>query len=301
MSLLAKLRQSVTVEPIIFFFAAVGGLSDATNNHMLYRKICISQYHNDSMCDLIIAGRTNETQEEIVQGMTSKWQFYSSLVYTFPAILSTTVYGSWSDRFSRKKPLYLPIVGTILSVAIYLLCAIFMEGSVAYLLIASLIYGLSGGWVTLLMASFSYMSQISSQENRTIRVAIIEALMLIGAAAANFASGPLLEAGGFVVVYSIVICVFLLVLLYVVIWIPEIKPPQRPEDKEVTGKDDEGKIEKKEVKRTPWLSWRHVRETLVIGLKPRQNKRRAHLMVQFVCVFFVTLVTGQSDFVNLLI
>ena len=56
----------------------------------------------------------------------------------------------------RRLVLVLPMLGITLCSICNLLNSIWMNSSIWYLLIGSFVYGLSGGYVTLLMAMFRY-------------------------------------------------------------------------------------------------------------------------------------------------
>ena len=65
-----------------------------------------------------------------------------------------------------------------------------------YLLISS-VYSLFGGSTTILIGVYSFISDTSSVDTRTVRVALLDVAMVAGYTTGNFLSAPVYEQWGF--------------------------------------------------------------------------------------------------------
>ena len=207
--------QMVTVEPTIFLASVAGGLAAPTNSALWYRKVCLASF-NVSVCDQL-TNETNCDAEEATQKMTSQWMFYETVCHIIPALVLTFVFGSWSDKVSRRIPLFLPMFGSLISSTNYLLNAIFPGGPLWVLLIGQLVLGFFGGNMTGLMGAFSYLVDVCPRKQRTFRIGIVEAMLYVGAGASHFVSGIILDHTSYVFVYSTCIVMYALIIVYIAV------------------------------------------------------------------------------------
>ena len=207
--------QTVTVEPTIFLAAVAGGLAGPTNLALWYRKVCLDSF-NVTVCDEL-TNDTNSDAEDATQKMTSQWRFYETVCHIIPALVLTFVFGSWSDKVSRRIPLFLPMIGSLISSINYLLNVIFPGGPLWVLLIGQLVLGFFGGTMTGLMGAFSYLVDVCPKEQRTFRIGIVEAMLYLGAGASHFVSGIILDHTSYVFVYSTCIVMYALIIVYIAV------------------------------------------------------------------------------------
>ena len=83
-----------------------------------------------------------------------------TLCYMIPSFVVSFVYGALSDRVSRKLALLLPSIGHLIGAVMLLLNVSNLNWPIAALVVGPLIAGLGGGWVTFLLAGFSYLSEV---------------------------------------------------------------------------------------------------------------------------------------------
>ena len=211
--------KNVSVEPIVLLVCLADGLARPTTSALWYRKVCLSSF-NASVCDEL----TNETlnvsaAEETTQKQTSQWMFYETVCHIVPALLLTLLFGSWSDKVSRRIPLFLPVVGHLISSSNYLLNAIFPGGPLWLLLIGQFVLGCFGGTMTVLMGAFSYLVDVCAKDQRTFRIGIVEAMLFVGGGLSHFVSGIILDHTSYVFVYSTCIGMYLVVFVYIAVWL----------------------------------------------------------------------------------
>jgi MFS family permease len=254
---LEAVRQA-TVEPLLFIYMFGAVLSDPTQQALIYRKVCIRHLNamtpaainatswlmnsigstntssnsvgstfgvsNDDICDNL-KNESYRDLETAVQADASHWFLYAALCFEIPSVLVAFFYGSLSDHFSRKLSLIVPIIGQSIAVSNWIANSFYPAAPMGYLLIGPLISGCFGGWVTLLVGSMSYLSDISTDAERTSRIAIAEACIAFPIAMSFFVSGVYLEATSFAVVLSTTLALYLVCIGYACVRIRE--PPGR--------------------------------------------------------------------------
>jgi MFS family permease len=140
----------VTVEPVLFIYCLSGSLALPTDFALTYRKACANLY-SANVCSNLHNGSYPE-EETATQTLTSHFSFYQNIVFTVPSVISGIVYGSWSDSFSRKYVLLIPLIGPILPTTNNLIHGYFLHTSLDFLLLSAILYGMTGGTTTFLMA-----------------------------------------------------------------------------------------------------------------------------------------------------
>lgn len=262
---LSWLRTTVTIEVILFLYNFGGTLVHPTVQALVYRKVCLQKY-NVTICDSLELGG-HKHQEEDVQTDSSHWYLAEHLCFEIPSILLSSFYGSLSDNMSRKAALLLPAIGQILSTTNYVLNSVYMDLPVSYILIGPTISGIFGGWVSCGMASFAYLSDVTTAESRTWRIAIAESVLSVSGAISAFMGGRLLDSTSFQFVNSLALSVYVIMAIYIVFWIRE--PPSS----------------KREGNRRCGAIWRKVcspgKIKAAVGcvFRKRERNRRVHILV----------------------
>lgn len=187
---------AVTVEPIVFLFMLAYGLVEPTTQAFIYYKVCFARINDTTICENLSNG-SYETEENLVQASSSHWLLASMLSYQIPGFVASFIYGALSDRVSRKLVLLLPSLGHLIGAAFLLLNAVCPDWPVAALLLCPLVAGIGGGWMTCLLACFSYLSEVSSEENRTFHVVVVETTISASLALSFFFSGMILDGTSF--------------------------------------------------------------------------------------------------------
>jgi sugar phosphate permease len=65
-------------------------------------------------------------KEDNVQRVASRWEFYDTLAYEVIGMAITILYGSISDRYTRKLPLILLLLGQMVSTLLYLVNSVYI-------------------------------------------------------------------------------------------------------------------------------------------------------------------------------
>lgn len=112
-----------------------------------------------------------------------------SVVSTTMVIFTTLIMGPLSDRYGRRVVIMLVALGALLQ-GLGSLAIVYFNLDLHYFVLIGVIEGIFGNFASMLMTSFSYVSDISSGKWRTMRLGIVEGMI--------FLSGlPALELGAF--------------------------------------------------------------------------------------------------------
>ncbi|KAK3091390.1 hypothetical protein FSP39_019524 [Pinctada imbricata] len=218
------LARSITVEPVVFLFMWSSFQQFPTNQALIYSKVCAIEFNNDTICDNLYA-KQYKSQDSLVQSEASKWIMYNNIASTVPSIFTVTFFlGPYGDKIGRKIPLILPIIGCLLFNVANLINSHFMLAPMWWLLFGNVINGLTGGYIAVMMAAYSYIGHISSIEFRTFRVGVIESIIFLAGTLGVFISGAMLDNTSYDFVYCFIICLLLIALIYSLLRLENLKP-----------------------------------------------------------------------------
>ena len=126
-----------------------------------------------------------------VSAMVAQFAQNVQLVAGVPALFVAAYLGAKADTRGRKPALVLALSGAFLGMCVFVAVTIF-NLPVWMLYIRSAIYGLTGFYPTVLMATFSMTidSAGNSSSRRTVRVAVLEGFNYFGIVLSTLVSGP---------------------------------------------------------------------------------------------------------------
>ncbi|RUS72840.1 hypothetical protein EGW08_019405 [Elysia chlorotica] len=203
----SRLRQLVTVEPLVFFYMFGVFLQFTAFLSMTYDKTCLMLYNSTFCIDMDNRSFQEEhkTEQDNIQSEASYWLIVTNVAMTVPAILSVFFFmGPWGDKVDRKLPLLFPCVGAFFYSLSNIVNAQFMSWPIPILMPGLILNGLCGGYATMLMAAYSYITHISKESNRMVRVGVVGAVIYMAATASVFISGLLVQLIGHVNVFVLV-------------------------------------------------------------------------------------------------
>ncbi|CAH1792649.1 unnamed protein product [Owenia fusiformis] len=283
---IASCFRSITVEPVLFLYMLAQFTQFSVFQQFLYRKTCFDKYKDIGICTNLTNPEYKE-QEKYTQTEASHWIFYGTLCLTIPSLISASFIGSWADRFSRKLPILLPIIGACLSSLNYIILSVHMETvPLPLVLVSSTINGIMGGFVTAIMSVFSYVGFIADPRTRTIRIGILESMTFMGSTLGVLVSGIMLENTSFTFVFSFLLVSQVLACIYTLIFVKDIKPTEDQRQ----GKNYCSFL----------FSLSHLKSSVMCVFKPRERQRRLHLLLTLLAVFFTLIVSIGFEEIALL-
>lgn len=139
----------------------------STFQNLLKDKSCLNELkENATVCQNL---SNYPAIENNVQRMTTNYNMYYSLISTFPAIIAAIYLGTWSDKYGRKIPIIIAVVGTLMEVVGIILNSIHFNAPLSYILLPAIPGGITGGSMVILTACYSYISNKTNSENRALR------------------------------------------------------------------------------------------------------------------------------------
>lgn len=280
------LRSKVTVEPYVICYVLPSVLAGLAVQNLCLEKSClVNLKYDEQTCLHIMQGRThNYTEQEenvqkMVAGMTA-WSF--PLQTALPGILALFV-GAWSDRTgNRKSFMVLPILGKLLSIFGIILSTVFFlqVGLNETALIEGLPPALAGGRVAMTMAVYSYVTDITSDSERTFRLGIITAILTLSRPIGLALSGIMTKRFGYYGVFTVACIFYMTGFVYIVLRLKEKTQKKIDNDESQTV--------------FSMFSVKDFVATANVAFKKRQGSRRMQIvLVMFAYMFIVGPVLGN--------
>uniref|UniRef100_A0A1A9VRP7 Major facilitator superfamily (MFS) profile domain-containing protein n=1 Tax=Glossina austeni TaxID=7395 RepID=A0A1A9VRP7_GLOAU len=283
---LFRIIENITVEPIVGAYIMPSVLSNLATQNLNLEKACrVNMNYDQEICDALTRRETaNYTlEEETIQKMVAHMVAWKTVIQSvFPCLL-ILFWGSWSDRHHRRKPcILIPIVGEFLATVGLMLCVFFENTPMEAAGLSEAIFpALTGGWFVMLMGVFSYIADITTEEERTLRIGILNVCFSVGVPIGTALSGVLLKKIGFYGVFSISATLYMISLVYGFLILPEPRAKCKPSD------EKEKEKEKKKSLLADFFDKNHVLETFQVAFKKGANKRRKRVILLMVVVMVV--------------
>ncbi|CAH2107664.1 unnamed protein product [Euphydryas editha] len=271
--------KSVTVEPTMLFFVSGTVFGLLVSQNLILEKACrVNLNFSSDICDALKL-QTLEKQniyEREVQKLVAVAVARKTLIAaSIPCIMALFV-GSWSDRTGRRKIFIItPLVGQFLIGINGLINTYFFH----QLPLEAVVYpeavleGLCGSWCIILLTLYSYISDITTNENRTFRMGLIHFSLTVGFPLGTGVSGILLKSVSYYGCYAIVICMHTINLIYNIFILQD--PKRSPEQIMHDGKGTLQSIRM-------FFDFKNVKETFKLVFKKGENNRRAKICLMFI-------------------
>ncbi|XP_071500140.1 proton-coupled folate transporter-like [Diadema antillarum] len=307
--MMERLRRVITVEPVLFFFMLGSFLQYLALQQLLYEKVCLFEINDTYVCQHLPAFKDEEI---IVQKSTSYWLIILNVALAVPAIFSTIMLGSWSDRVGRRAPMILPCIGSVVNGVCLLFSALYMDLTIGIMILGSVLMGLLGAYPTLTSAVFSYLGDITQERSRTKRFGFLEAMTFGGSFIGVLTCGIVIDHLGFVAVFIYYIVCNILATLYIVLWLKESSELVKDDATRGSSMKDEVLHSGGTMDGVPQVQedgtrscgdscmqlcrLRNLAEAFKTVARERPNTQRMQLILLISCLFiFQVIGTGEND------
>ncbi|CAG9785260.1 unnamed protein product [Diatraea saccharalis] len=278
------IKANMTVEPIMACYVMPSVLSSLAVQNLNLEKACLVNLNfSEEVCEALKLRQTENytNYEKDVQTLIAGIQAWKNVIQTALPVILILFVGAWSDNTGRRKAcILMPIVGEFLtSIGFIINTYFFYELPVEVAAFTESIFpALTGGWFTNFVGVFSYIGDITTTEERTYRVGIVNLCMTLGYPIGSALSGVLLRWIGYYGVFSISSSLYLFCLCYGYIY---LKDPKRK------------KVERKGRNAffsffTDFFNVALVLDTFKVAFKkgPGNRRLRVALLLIVVCVVF---------------
>ncbi|XP_025206750.1 uncharacterized protein LOC112602730 [Melanaphis sacchari] len=290
MSVLSKFKfifDHCTIEPMFGCYIMTSVLTGLCTQNLNLQKACrVNLKLENSTCSALDNRNSDDyaKEEVMVQELVADMIIWKTIVQSSIPMVLIIFIGSWSDRNHKRKPcMLIPIVGELLTSIGLLFCTYyFYEFPVEVVgLVESLPPAMTGGWMTMVMAIFSYIGDVSSVKYRTLRIGIANVFYSVAVPIGTALSGVLFRALGFYGVYIIAIVMYIFTITYGVIFIKETKPETSFESKEPPKSTSCFYLIE------DFFSLSNIKEAIRVTFKEGQHNRRLRIISLLVVVIVV--------------
>lgn len=226
---LRRMISLITVEPILACYVMPSVLSVLATQNLYLEKACrVNLQFDHHICDALTRRETaNYTaEEEAVQTLVASVTGWKTVLQSFLPCGILIFLGAYSDRVGQRKVcMLLPIVGEFLtSIGLIVNTYFFYELPVEVAAVTEAIFpAMTGGWFTMFMGVFSYIADITTEEQRTLRIGIVNLFHSVGVPVGAALSGILVRKIGLYGVFSVSATLYVLSFIYGFVRIKEVK------------------------------------------------------------------------------
>ncbi|XP_006623247.1 thymic stromal cotransporter homolog isoform X1 [Apis dorsata] len=169
--------KNVSVEPTMWLFMMAFMITSVVEQAFFVYKSCrVDHGYSEKICSNL---NDNETIKTAVQLTVSNFHQWNNIAGHIVPIILAFFYGNWSDRRGRKLPLIMGLLGKFIysfMIVINSMMDTWNLNTVVYF--ATLPMGMLGGDVVIFGSCFAYISDISSIQQRTLRITILDVIYL---------------------------------------------------------------------------------------------------------------------------
>ncbi|ETN65920.1 adenylate cyclase [Anopheles darlingi] len=196
----AATERSCSFEPILVlmcFGLSVSGIVLA--DQIIYQSCVVTLGYDRQLCAQL-GTKSNSSDvanlETIVQPYAARIGMMNTILMSVLPALCALLMGPWSDKYGRKPAMIMPAVGYITT---YVMIGILSVLSKHYLVdpwcyvVAHIPAAMLGGSTVLMAAIFSYLTDVTTEKNRTVRIGILQACTMLGAFVGLLSSSFILQ------------------------------------------------------------------------------------------------------------
>ncbi|XP_012235348.1 lysosomal proton-coupled steroid conjugate and bile acid symporter SLC46A3 [Linepithema humile] len=171
--------KHISVEPTMWFYMMAFMFTSVVEQDFFRHKACrVDHGYSAEICSRL-NDDDNKAIKTAVQITVSEFHQWNDIAGHVLPIILAMFYGNWSDRRGRKLPLILGLVGKLVysfMIVINSIMDTWKLNMVVYT--ATLPMSIFGGDVAIFASCFAYLSDISSVEQRTLRITILDVVYL---------------------------------------------------------------------------------------------------------------------------
>ncbi|XP_076347160.1 putative peptidoglycan muropeptide transporter SLC46 [Tachypleus tridentatus] len=259
--LFLQIVKTMRVEPFLFIFMFGESARRVSLQNLLEYKACRLYFQFPTE---VCSNLSNYTlQEDDVMKIANTYSLITTLVATVPAIFLSVMIGPWSDKHGRKMPILFATFGIILELLGYLLCAIYIDSPLYYIILSAIPSGITSGMITILGSIFSMASENTSEGYRTLKFLTLEVSFVLGAPLGTEVGGQLYKSYGYVSVFAVSFGAVVISFLWALVFIKDVQKYEH-------------QIKTKELVKD-FFSFENIKDILRTCVKKRDNYVRSQI------------------------
>ena len=231
--------SKLTVEPFLFLCMYACFLTWVTVPQLILDSICLRK-HNQTRCAAMFIG-AYKADYDIVQEQATLWFGGFLVVVTFIAVLALPFVGTISDRFGRCAAMFLtPVCQLLQALALFGILLNGLKFPTWALLLPGLVPAFVGDVSGLYVLTSSYISDITSEKTRTLRITLLDSVVLVAGLIATLCSGFIIEEFGYAGIYVTNIVSLILALTYLLFCVAPVNHKEDKSSRQVRIEGKEG-------------------------------------------------------------
>ncbi|XP_015907699.1 proton-coupled folate transporter [Parasteatoda tepidariorum] len=261
------------IEVVMFLYMFSYILRSVSSTTMIMDKACIVHLgYSEEICKNLAE---HKDIKNVVEKLANNYSVGHSLIQLVPSSILACFIGSWSDKYGRKIPIIMALLGIILDGLGSSICAGLFYSRIEFYFIPAIFTGCSGGFITVLTVIYSYAADTTKFSKRTIKYALLELSFGLSMPLGILLGGYLYKYTGYVYVFMISTGGHVLGLIWVMFVI-----------KETRGLDNTDSWSVK--LRSLWSS-QQIIDSFRATNKKRPNKGREQILALMVATSFAVL------------
>lgn len=209
------------LELVAFLMTFSYVLPRITSTSMILEKVCLAHFnYPKSVCDNLA---NYSHLKPPIERLATNYQLGHTLIQTAPAALLSCFVGPWSDTYGRKFPVIVAMSGIIVDTIGSAICAHYLNSRVEYYYIPAMFSGMTGGIVSLLAVVYSYASDLTPINKRTIKYAFLEMASGLAIPIGAASGGWIFNFCGYSAVFLLSTIGITLCLICVIFLLPETR------------------------------------------------------------------------------
>ncbi|KAJ8931992.1 hypothetical protein NQ314_015038 [Rhamnusium bicolor] len=271
----------ITVEvPLLLAFFSFMLTESVYTNLIIFRTCYVTLGYNKSECALLGNTYNNETEEleKLVEPHAAVINMVRTTTESVFAVLLCLFIGPWSDKFGRKPVLIVSLLGYSMMFLCISIFSYFSNMSPWYSVICSIPVLITGGGSSFLTVILSYITDISNEETRGVRMAVFEVVLAAGILLGNISSSYWFYATNYISVFTLAAVLCTLSVLYTILFIPE----------SLQNMETQGKLR-------GFFQISNVVDVIKTAVKKRENFKRAIILSSVVILsFYIFSINGDN-------
>eukprot|EP00092_Neocalanus_flemingeri_P017937 GFUD01019410.1.p1 GENE.GFUD01019410.1~~GFUD01019410.1.p1 ORF type:complete len:522 (+),score=101.91 GFUD01019410.1:44-1609(+) len=284
----------ITVEPCLFLFALSHGLYVLIAQNLYIAKVCeVNLNFTKEICDDII---NNKAEQLLVQKKVSELQAYNGILQALPAVVYALFAGPWSDKHGRRLLIVWSCFGYFLNNTVYIINTYWFYQLRAEYLLFEFLQDCTGGYVIFFLACYAYISDISTKENRTKRLAYLDGLFPAGFFTGMAVSGLIKEHLGYYGNFFLAILFSFLAMFYAIFFLKDSRTMRPPEVmKQIEMMKISAEVEEEKGPCVSLFDTKNLKSAFSTVFKQRENKIRTYILMLIACfILEIFLINGKG-------
>ncbi|KAL9694862.1 hypothetical protein quinque_014147 [Culex quinquefasciatus] len=182
-----KPPSRISIEPMVFLHSLGWSLSEVMlTDHIVYQTCVFKLGSAEEVCSQLHSddnATASMVLEQVVQPYAASVSMAIVLLTSVVPAVAALFFGPWSERFGRKPVIAIASIGYLLT---YLLVSL-MSFLSTYFTLTPWIYvaahvpvSILGGFSVFNAGIYSFMNDITNDDNRTVRMGILQAFTMLG-------------------------------------------------------------------------------------------------------------------------